>query len=128
MTADAAMQKPHAWTEPSFSLEPFDVLFLPGGHDKGMRQIIDSEALHKLLAAYFPMTRKPGKKTVAAVCHGVMALAAASLPDGKSILHDVDTTTLPGTFEGTAFWGTRLFLGDYYKTYGKDSESIEMSV
>ncbi len=84
------------------------------------------------LASYFPQTLKPSKKNVAAVCHGVMALAAANLLEGenkgKSILHDSDTTALPGAFEGVAFWGTRLFLGDYYKTYGVGSDSVETAV
>ena len=27
-----------------------------------------------------------------------------------------------------AFWGTRLFLGEYYKTYGVGSDSVETAV
>lgn len=84
------------------------------------------------LGAYFPQTAKPSSKTVAAVCHGVLAVAEAVVLEGehqgKSVLHDCVTTTLPGTFESTAFWGTRLFLGDYYKTYGAGSENVEAAV
>ena len=113
MLEDEAVQKPLSWSDSTFSLEPYDLVFLPGGHDKGVRQIIDSKRVHELLATYFPQTRRPhGKKNVAAVCHGVMVVAAASNPDGKSVLHDAKTTALPGFMEEGIFWGTRLFLGE----------------
>ncbi|KAM3086405.1 hypothetical protein ACMFMG_000541 [Clarireedia jacksonii] len=123
---------PLAWSSQSFSLSDYDLVFLPGGHDKGVRQLIDSDIMHKHLAAYWKNVKKPGKKTVAAVCHGVMVLSETMLDgDGeakKSIIHDCDTTALPGAFEGLAYWGTRWALGDYYKTYGAGSENVETSV
>lgn len=128
MKEDPAIKTPLSWTSSSFSLDPFNLLFFPGGHEKGVRQAIDSPIIHKLIASYFPHTRKPSTKSVAAICHGVLAVSNSSLPNGKSVLHDVTTTTLPTTFEVTAYWGTRLFLGDYYKTYGVGSESVETSV
>ena len=48
--------------------------------------------------------------------------------DGKSVIHECVTTALPARFEQVAFWGTRAFLGDYYKTYGKGSDDVEASV
>lgn len=128
MKEEEITMKPLAWTDATFSLENYDLLFFPGGHEKGVRQVIDSPVLHKLLAEYFPQTRKPSRKSVAAICHGVLALSESCYADGKSLLHDVTTTTLPASFEGVAYWGTRLFLGDYYKTYGAGSETVETSV
>jgi len=128
MREDKAIQNPLAWTDDGFSFDQFDLLFFPGGHEKGVQQVIDSAVVHKLLLDYFPKTRKPSNKSIAAICHGVLAVSETIMPDGKSILHDVTTTTLPKMFEGTAYWGTRLFLGDYYKTYGACSESVETSV
>ena len=128
MKRDPRVEKPVAWTDPAFSLDSYDLLFFPGGHEKGVRQVIDSTDLHKKLAAYFPLTRKPSRKSVAAICHGVMAVAEAKLPDGKSVMHDATTTALPGFMEGSIFWATRLWLGDYYKTYGACSDSVETSV
>lgn len=58
----------------------------------------------------------------------MVALAAARGPDGKSVIHACETTALPGRFEQLAFWGTRVVLGDYYKTYGAGSEDVEESV
>lgn len=132
MAATPEFAKPLSWSSPDFSLSSYNLIFLPGGHEKGVRQLIDSPIMAQHLASYFPQTVKPSKKNVAAVCHGVMSLAAAKLSEGenngKSILHECDTTALPGTFEGVAFWGTRLFLGDYYKTYGVGSDSVEIAV
>lgn len=84
--------------------------------------------MHQHLASYFPSTAKPSQRTVAAVCHGVMAISETKLPDGKSILHDCATTALPAKFEQFAFWLTRAFLGDYYKKYGVGSDDVETSV
>ena len=128
MIKDPSVQNPLAWTSPTFSLVSYDLIFLPGGHEKGVRQIIDSAVVQQLLAEYFPQTKKPSRKSVAAICHGVQVLATASLPDGKSVLHDVTTTSLPGLMEGSIFWATRLFLGDYYKTYGAGTENVETIV
>jgi putative intracellular protease/amidase len=128
MKNDPAVQSPLSWSSPTFSLESYDLLFFPGGHEKRVRQLLDSPILHSLLASYFPKTRKPSNKAVAAVCHGVLAVAEATLPNGKSVLHDATTTALPDAFEGAAFWATRLFLGDYYKTYGAGSDGVETCV
>ena len=117
-----------SWTAEGFSLDPYDLIYLPGGHEKGVTQVINSPVVHRLIADYFPKTKKPSRKSCAAICHGVMVLSDSSLPSGKSVLHDVTTTALPGAMEQSIFWGTRLFLGDYYKTYGAGSESVERSV
>jgi putative intracellular protease/amidase len=121
-------KSPVSWAAEDFSLDPFDLLFFPGGHEKSVRQIIDSSPVHSLLVDYFPKTRKPGSKAVGAVCHGVMVLSEAKDGQGKSVIHDCVTTALPARFEQLAFWGTRAFLGDYYKTYGAGSEDVEASV
>ena len=47
---------------------------------------------------------------------------------GKSVIHECVTTALPARFEQVAFWGTRLVLGDYYKTYGAGSDDVEEAV
>ncbi len=125
MKASPECRKPLAWAAPDFSLNPFDVVLFPGGHDKGVRQAIDSAKLQTHIAAYFPQTRKPGKKAVVAICHGVQVVCGAKSSDGASVIRDCDTTALPAKFEQVAFWGTRAFLGDYYKTYGAGSDDVE---
>ena len=117
-----------SWSDEGFSLDPYDLVFLPGGHEKAVVQVINSPITHRLLADYFPKTRKPSRKHVAAICHGVMVLSESSLSGGKSVLHDATTTALPRFMEQSIFWATRAFLGDYYKTYGAGSESVQTSV
>lgn len=119
---------PLSWSSPSFNLDTYNLIFLPGGHEKGVRQLIDSPVMHKHLSSYFPSTKKPSSKTVAAVCHGVMVLSETLDSNGKSVIYECDTTALPARFEQVAFWGTRLFLGDYYKTYGNGSDDVEEAV
>ena len=128
MSITPEFQHPVSWSSPDFSLEPYNLIFLPGGHEKGVRQLIDSTIMHKHLASYFPATQKPSSKAVAAVCHGVMVLSETEGADGKSIIHECVTTALPTRFEQVAFWGTRAFLGDYYKTYGAGTDNVEESV
>lgn len=125
---------PLSWTSPTFSLSTYNLIFLPGGHEKGVRQVIDSPIIAHELGSFFPSTLKSLKsgKSVAAVCHGVLGLSEAKILDGenkgKSVIHECDTTALPARFEQVAYWGTRLWLGDYYKTYGKGSEDVEAVV
>lgn len=128
MSKTPEFQKPLSWTSPDFSLDAYNLVFLPGGHEKGVRQLIDSPVMQTYLSSYFPATIKPSSKTVAAVCHGVMVLSETKGPDGKSVIHECVTTALPARFEQVAFWGTRAFLGDYYKTYGAGSDDVEKSV
>jgi hypothetical protein len=125
MSASPEWLHPLSWSAPDFTLDPYNLVFLPGGHDKGVRQLLDSPIIHKHLAEYFPKTLKPSTKTVAAICHGVMVLSETKNKEGKSVIHECDTTALPGRFEQLAFWGTRLFMGDYYKTYGPGSDDVE---
>lgn len=128
MVTSEECKHPLAWTTADFTLDNFDLVFLPGGHEKSVRQVIDSSVVHKLLVDYYPKTKKPSHKVIGAVCHGVMALSNAKSDDGKSVLHGCVTTALPARFEQLAYWGTRVFLGDYYKTYGAGSEEVEVSV
>ncbi|RDW84799.1 class I glutamine amidotransferase-like protein [Coleophoma cylindrospora] len=128
MAVAQEFQHPLSWSSPEFSLDSYNLVFFPGGHEKGVRQVIDSPIMHQHLVKYFPLTAKPSEKAVAAVCHGVMVLSETKLPNGKSIIHECATTALPARFEQLAFWGTRAFLGDYYKTYGVGSDDVEVSV
>jgi putative intracellular protease/amidase len=91
----------------------FDAILLPGGHDKGIKEYLESETLQQLIVAFFK-ARKP----VAAVCHGVI-LAARSIDSvtGKSVIHNYKTTSLLKSQELLAYNLTRLWLKDYYLTY-----------
>ena len=91
----------------------FDALLLPGGHDKGVREYLESGFLQKLVVSFFH-----AKKPVAAICHGVVLAARSIDPEtNKSVVHDYKTTSLLKSQEMAAYSLTRLWLKDYYLTY-----------
>ncbi|KAI8624157.1 class I glutamine amidotransferase-like protein [Xylariaceae sp. FL1651] len=128
MQQSEEMLHPRSWSAPEFSLDPYDLVIFPGGHEKGVRQVIESPIIHKLMVDYFPQTKRPSRKAVAAICHGVMVLSESKDAQGRSVIRDCVTTALPTRFEQGAYWGTRAFLGDYYKTFGHGSENVQESV
>src|SRR5207302_11512990 len=89
----------------------FDALLLPGGHDKGMREYLESDVLQRAVAAFFA-----ADQPVAAICHGTL-LAARSRLGQRSVLWGKRTTGLTRRQELTAWYLTRAQLGDYYRTY-----------
>ncbi|MCF6294221.1 MAG: type 1 glutamine amidotransferase domain-containing protein [Flavobacteriaceae bacterium] len=95
------------------SEKDFDAILLPGGHDKSVKEYLESETLQQLIVAFFK-----AKKPVAAVCHGVI-LVARSIDSvtGKSVIYNYKTTSLLKSQELLAYNLTRLWLKDYYLTY-----------
>jgi len=91
----------------------FDAIFLPGGHDKRVREFLESTVLQRLVVDFFG-----AQKPVAAICHGVV-LAARSIDPatGESVIHNYRTTSLLKSQELLAFNMTRLWMKDYYLTY-----------
>jgi len=88
-------------------------VFVPGGHAKGVRTLLESSAAQTLTTT--AMTRNI---PVGAVCHGVLLLARSIDPStGRSVLHGRRTTALTATLELGGWAMTRLWLGDYYRTY-----------
>lgn len=93
--------------------ENFDAIFLPGGHDKGMREYLESEILQNLIFKFFEK-----QKPVGAICHGVVLVCRSKNSETqKSVLYDYKTTALLKSQELLAYNITRLWLGDYYLTY-----------
>lgn len=90
----------------------FAAALLPGGHAPGMRVYLESQELQtfarEILAAGKPL---------GAVCHGVLLAARARDAAGRSILFERRTTALLKSQELLAWNLTRLWLGDYYRTY-----------
>ena len=108
---DAAFRAPLAWD--ALRVADHDALLLPGGHAPGMRQYLGSSALQAQIAAFWALGRP-----VAAICHGVLALARSIDPaTGKSVLASSKTTCLPKYMERTAYFITAWKLGGYYRTY-----------
>lgn len=97
----------------NINVDDYDVLYLPGGHDKGIKEYLESEILQTVVANFFELN-----KTVGAICHGVV-LAARSInkETKKSVLHSYKVTALLKQQEMLAYNMTKYKLGDYYLTY-----------
>ncbi|MEH6634571.1 MAG: type 1 glutamine amidotransferase domain-containing protein [Halioglobus sp.] len=117
VAAYGEMQASRAFAEPCTYKElyaaNFDALLLPGGHDKGVKEYLESTVLQNTVADFF-IANKP----VAAICHGVVLAARSINPNtGKSVLHNYRTTALLKNQEMLAYRLTKRWLQDYYRTY-----------
>ncbi len=91
----------------------FDAILLPGGHDKAVKEYLESKVLQQIIVNFFQ-----SNKQVAAICHGVILVARSMDSDtGKSIIYNYKTTSLLKSQELLAYNLTRLWLKDYYLTY-----------
>jgi protease I len=73
-----------------FIVDDFDGLVLPGGHDKGVKEYLESKTLQQQVVAFFNAT-----KPVGAICHGVVLAARSIDPvSNQSVLFDYKTTSL----------------------------------
>jgi protease I len=90
----------------------FDALLLPGGRAPGMRPYLESALLQSIVADFFER-----EKPVGAICHGAVLAARSRGKQGKSVLYGRKTTGLTKKMELAACVLTRLYLGDYYRTY-----------
>lgn len=97
----------------------FDGLLVPGGHEAGMRTLLESESARTICAHFFTK-----EKPVAAICHGVLLAARTIDPaTGASVLRGRRTTCLPKTMELGAWMITAPLLGRYYRTYDVSVEA-----
>ncbi|MEV7418359.1 type 1 glutamine amidotransferase domain-containing protein [Streptomyces sp. NPDC089919] len=111
LTEDAAFRSPVSYAE----VDPAAVsgLFVPGGHARGMRTMLEDATAQRLFADVFTRGLPVG-----AVCHGVLLAARAEDPaTGRSVLYGRRTTALTTLLELTGWNLTRLWLGRYYRTY-----------
>lgn len=104
------------------NFENFDGLLLPGGHDKAIREYLESSQLQSLVVKFFN-----ANKPVAAICHGVVLAARSIDPKTQhSVIHQYKTTSLLKSQERLAYNLTRLWLKDYYLTYPETTVETEV--
>lgn len=95
--------------------EEFDLLILPGGHAKGMKQYLESKILQDKALLFLKLN-----KLVGSICHGSLVLARTIDPvTGKSIIYNRKLTGLTKFLERVAYYLTFWKLGKYYRTYPK---------
>lgn len=91
----------------------FDAILLPGGHDKGVKEYLESKILQELVVDFF-ISEKP----VGAICHGVVLVSRSKHPETKtSVIYDYKTTALLKKLEMSAYKMTKKRLNKYYLTY-----------
>ncbi len=122
MIASEAFQQPMAYAD--VVLGDGDGLLLPGGHEKGVKTMLES-AEAQSVAADAMVRGLP----VGAICHGVVLLARSINPaNGRSVLEGRRTTSLTNSLEMSGWQLTRLKLGDYYRTYPQTVQDEVVSV
>ncbi len=110
MARSDAFRRPISYGE--IRAAEYDALMLTGGHAPGMRVYLGSGVLQSAVADVFAQN-----KPVGAICHGVLLAARSSIAPRKSALYGKKTTALTKQMELAAWALTRLYLGDYYRTY-----------
>jgi len=110
MMRDSAFQQPLSYE--NLRLADYDGLLLPGGHAPGMKPYLESPQLRSLVSQAFAQDVPVG-----AICHGVLVAARTANAQGQSVLHGRTTTALTRQMELTAWLLTRMWLGNYYRTY-----------
>jgi len=110
LVEDPAFNRPLAYQD--MRMADFSCLHLPGGHAPGMKELLESPAVHRVIADFFA-----ANKPVAAVCHGVVAVSRSRTEDLTPVLRGRKTTALPERMELAAWRLTRRWMGDYYRTY-----------
>lgn len=125
--AYAEMEEDQAFCAPTkyadLKESDFDAIFLPGGHDKGVKEYLESKLLQDLIVQFFK-----SEKPVAGICHGIILIARSiDQETGKSVIANYKTTSLLKTQELAAFNMTRIWKGDYYLTYPETTVQEEVT-
>jgi putative intracellular protease/amidase len=128
ITAYQELEKDEAFRHPipyeSINPQEFDLLLLPGGHAKGMRQYLESKVVQNTALEFIKQN-----KVVGAICHGVLVLARTIDPDtGRSVLYGRKLTGLTKGLERAGYYLTFWRLGDYYRTYPEYVEDETVKV
>ena len=111
MLASSEFNKPITYQ--NINPDDYDLLHLPGGHEKGIKQYLESTVLQEKVAEFFYK-----EKLIGSVCHGAIVLARTKDKNtGKSIVANRKMTGLTKNLERLAYYITAWKLGDYYRTY-----------
>lgn len=119
MIATDEFQQPVTYE--SLQSQNFDVLLLPGGHAKGIREYLESQKIQSICSDFMQEN-----KVVGAICHGVLVPTRSVKADGSPVLKGRTTTGLLRKQELLAYNLTRMWLGDYYLTYPETTVEDEV--
>ena len=111
MIESTAFKNPISYED--IHVDDYDGLILPGGHDKKVKDYLESKILQNKVIQFFNQ-----HKTVGAICHGlVVAARSIDSKTNQSVLYNYNTTALLKMLELTGYYMTCLWMGDYYLTY-----------
>lgn len=97
MTQDPSYQHPIPY--PEIDPDRYQAILLPGGHDPGMRQYLESPVLRGKVLQFWQQS-----KLIGAICHGMLVLARTIDPQtGRSVLYGHKVTALPGSLDRTGY-------------------------
>jgi protease I len=99
----------------------FDAILLAGGHAPGMKEYLESTLVQDKVLAM-----AAENKPIGAICHGVLVAARSRTAAGQSVLLGKRTTALTRPQELFAWWLTRAWLGNYYRTYPETTVEDEV--
>ena len=103
------MQKSNEFLHPikydEINPSDYDLLFLPGGHAKGMRQYLENKTLQNKIVDFFHLNKF------------IFFNCVDGISTSKSIVHNYNFTGLTKSLERLAYYLTKWKLDDYYKTY-----------
>lgn len=111
MTQESSFAHPLRYTD----IDPavHDLLVLPGGHAKGMRQYLEDTDLQQAVVGFFRADAPVGS-----ICHGAVVLARSiDAETDQAIVAGRKLTGLPKRFEMGAWLATKATRGDYFRTY-----------
>jgi len=111
----------HPISYDAMAARSFDALLLPGGHAPEMKEYLESSQVQ---AKVVEMAEQG--KPMGAICHGVLVAARSRTAAGTSVLFGKRTTALTKPQELSAWWLTRAWLGDYYRTYPETTVEDEV--
>lgn len=111
----------HPISYEAMAARAFDAILLPGGHAPGMKEYLESSQVQ---AKVIEMAEQ--SKPIGAICHGVLVAARSRTAAGTSLLCGKRTTALTRPQELSAWWLTRAWLGDYYRTYPETTVEDEV--
>jgi protease I len=111
----------HPISYEAMTARPFDAILLPGGHAPGMKEYLESSQVQ---AKVVEMAAQ--NKPIGAICHGVLVVARSRTAAGTSVLFGKRTTALTKPQELSAWWLTRAWRDDYYRTYPETTVEDEV--
>jgi putative intracellular protease/amidase len=96
----------------NINVREFDMVHLPGGYAKGMRDYVGNKILQEKVAGFIKLN-----KIVGSIGHGgVLLVRSIDQSTGKCVVHSKKMTALTNSLQRTVYHSSAWKLGDYFST------------